>query len=555
MFLGVTSLLVAYLGIVDAALTLDKLDNYLVGTVGNIKQLKEEISALVHGGVTPGVADQFSSSIDKMKESDEKIKAGFQSAQTAVEQKISALESATDEAVASKAGADDSDNSHFQCVRVEKAMLEHAEQKDRELQKARSAVTEPCQEQEDLTKFSWSANADDLAFHCDISVSDNCDAQLTAYRAQLASVFNELEFDTQEAGDKYSAAKKRCDAAKADVVRKQSDHDEAVKAFEKKRAECRQKHSSRGDAICAFGKKYQDKCQIVYSGIALRREIEPGTGSALSLPDMQREWRASHIAKCLLAKGIKREHIDDDALDSCAQSVDFEGGVGKMDFHHEEAIALLTPEKFSCQEETISFRGETWQVPDGDNPKSSDYKVVPYKPPVSRAAETPPFQHCGALTALADPDHDNQKCGTPGDGGRVFDFRDAEATESKCSEKCITTPDCVAYSGVFGQWCIGCMRTLDAGHSGSKAFKVTRKPGGVEDPEHDNKKCGNPGDSGRVFYFKSTEATESKCSEKCNTTPECIAYSGRFGHWCIGCNRPLDTDHNGAKAFKASRPP
>jgi len=395
MFLGVTSLVVACLSryCVDAALTMDKLDMYLLG--GNMNQFKEEIRALTHDGVTPGVADQFSSAIGKLEEGDKKIKAGFQSAQTALDQKMSALGGATDEAVASKTGADESDNSHFQCVRVEKAMLEHAEQRERELQKSRSAVTEPCQEQDDLTKFSWSTDADALNFQCDISVSDNCDAQLTAYRAQIATLFEELELDTQEAGDKYSAAKKRCDAAKADVVRKQSAHDESVKAWKQKQAECRQKLEARNGAICAFGTKYQAKCQNVDSTAALRQEIEPGSGSALSLPDMKKEWKASHIVKCLLAQGVKQEHIDDTVVDSCEQSVDFEGDVGRFDFHHDEFAALLTPERLSCQEETISFKGETWQVPAGDNPKSSDYRVVPYKPQVSRAEGTSPFPICG----------------------------------------------------------------------------------------------------------------------------------------------------------------
>jgi len=401
MFRGVTSLLVTCLGgrLVDAALTMDKLDSYLMGvhqgTVSNINQLKEEISALARSGVTPGVADQFSSSIGKLEEVDKKIKAGFQNAQTALDQKISALGTATDEAVKSKAAAGESDNSHFQCVRVEKAMLEHAEQKDRDLQKARSAVTEPCQQQEDLTKFSWSADADALEFECDISVSDNCDAQLTAYRSQVTNLFNELEFDTKEAGDAYAAAKKRCDAAKADVVRKQSAHDEAVKAWGNKRAECRQKSESRSAAICAFGKEYQEKCQVVDSAIALRQEVDPGNGSPLSLPDMQKEWQASHIVKCLLAKGVQQEEVNDAVLDSCAQSVDFEGGVGTINLHQDEFDALVTPENLSCQEETISFKGETWQVPSGDNPKSSDYKIVPYTPAVSRADGTPPFPLCG----------------------------------------------------------------------------------------------------------------------------------------------------------------
>merc|ERR1719166_411244 len=120
------------------------------------------------------------------------------------------------------------------------------------------------------------------------------------------------------------------------------------------------------------------------------------------------------------------------------------------------------------------------------------------------------------------------KCGMPGDSGRVFDLRDHEAIESKCREKCSATPECIAYSGIFGQWCIGCNRPPDEEHTGAKAFKIQAFKV-VADPGNDNMKCGVPGDSGRVFSLSLNDATESKCRAKCSRIPECVAYSGIFG--------------------------
>jgi len=94
---------------------------------------------------------------------------------------------------------------------------------------------------------------------------------------------------------------------------------------------------------------------------------------------------------------------------------------------------------------------------------------------------------------------------------------------------------------------------LDTDHARAKAFKaVTVVPVTiVPDPGLDGKKCGNPGDSGRLFRLEHGYAKESSCTSMCSTTPGCVAYSAQFGHWCIGCDRPLDTDDARATAFKA----
>ena len=70
------------------------------------------------------------------------------------------------------------------------------------------------------------------------------------------------------------------------------------------------------------------------------------------------------------------------------------------------------------------------------------------------------------------------------------------------------------------------------------------------DPKKDNMKCGKPGSSYRIFELHGTDAQEKECREKCTKTDDCVAMSGIWGQWCIGCTVFLNTAHNLAKAFK-----
>lgn len=72
----------------------------------------------------------------------------------------------------------------------------------------------------------------------------------------------------------------------------------------------------------------------------------------------------------------------------------------------------------------------------------------------------------------------------------------------------------------------------------------------VRDFSYDGKKCFNPGSANRVFKLTGGEATEEKCSAKCQEQSTCVAYSGIFNSWCIGCDTTLQTAHSGSKAYK-----
>lgn len=77
---------------------------------------------------------------------------------------------------------------------------------------------------------------------------------------------------------------------------------------------------------------------------------------------------------------------------------------------------------------------------------------------------------------VVDPESDGKKCkyqpGKANDGElRTFKLFNAGATLEACSKKCTDDPACIAFSGIFGKWCIGCKEGLTHGHKGAKAFK------------------------------------------------------------------------------------
>ena len=74
-------------------------------------------------------------------------------------------------------------------------------------------------------------------------------------------------------------------------------------------------------------------------------------------------------------------------------------------------------------------------------------------------------------SVIADESKNGKKCGVPGNTNRVFDLRNGDAKEAWCIDACEADDDCVAFSGVFGSWCIGCKVALDTAQTGATAYK------------------------------------------------------------------------------------
>ncbi|CAE7026899.1 unnamed protein product [Symbiodinium natans] len=134
--------------------------------------------------------------------------------------------------------------------------------------------------------------------------------------------------------------------------------------------------------------------------------------------------------------------------------------------------------------------------------------------------------------------------------------RTVESSSTACQDRCNSVAGCAHWS----YWPNGGCHLQD-----SLATPTTRNNQGVvagpptcskiqtviPDPFFNGKKCGVPGSPNRVFTLRNGEATEEKCSRRCETERDCWYMSAIFGSFCIGCKKPLDSVHTGTLAYKA----
>merc|ERR1719384_2946221 len=299
-----------------------------------------------------------------------KIKAGFASTQTAIDQSMVALTSSTATAVANKKTADDADATWISCVTDEKADLVAVEDARVELQKAEDSKVVPCQQQVDRTPFSFDPTLD-FHFSCEFATPGFCDTQLSNYKAQVNDMLSTLDSDVQAASASYDVAKAACDSAKADIVAKTAALGAAEDAYNGQKTICLGEHETRQLALCDFGTSLQAKCSVVDSYNSLMADIDQVNGGAYSQPDREAEWDTTATTKCLLNQIIAGADVDSAALASCKASIDFASQVGVLDRKQTQFAQETTPENFTCAETTITFTGQIWDIPQGADPRSA----------------------------------------------------------------------------------------------------------------------------------------------------------------------------------------
>jgi len=383
----------------SVANVMDKITGLLQAHGGNTEVLAN-LKMLATERITPGAKESLNDILHKViseieQNVETKIKSGHVETQYAIDQRIADLRSGTSQAVDRKVEADDADNSWFNCVRNEKAALVAVEEAEKALSQSRSEVNEPCQLQEDRSAFSFKVDKEKLKFYCDIAEYGNCDLQLNNYKSQIASMRSALQYDMTVKEQSYNRAKQRCDAAKADVVEKQTAQDSAKAEWQGQRRQCLEKHEPRQIAMCLFGASLQAKCEKVAAYKMLMSQIDQEKGGEFSHPDRVAEWRTTSLTKCLLSKVVDGYEIDDAALDACEKAVDFAQEVGELDRQTATFEKLTTDTMFTCEEKDIKFRGQTWEVPGDYQPKSSQYIVKDFFPEVSLATGTYSFSFCG----------------------------------------------------------------------------------------------------------------------------------------------------------------
>ena len=67
---------------------------------------------------------------------------------------------------------------------------------------------------------------------------------------------------------------------------------------------------------------------------------------------------------------------------------------------------------------------------------------------------------------------------------------------------------------------------------------------------YEDLKCGNPGDTDRLFMKLGPDATLEICETECLRVDACVAFSIVANEWCIACSAELTEPHLGAVGFK-----
>jgi len=352
---------------------------------------------------TTGVSTSLKTALQNMITSiendvEQKIKDSFAGLQSAIEDKLTHLGNADGIKTGFKTKADTADTDWFTCVRQEKSLRSDIEDVQAKLEQSRTNQEEPCQTQSDLMHFEAAPTLS--GFTCDISVNGNCNQQVENFGIQANDMLKGVKADLSKTQERYTTAANACDAAKNDETRKQSLKDETQNTYRKKRADCVDLHEARQLDMCSYGTSLQQTCTESKQYVDLIAEVDAVNGGEHSLSDMQQEFRTTSITKCICNKVIEGLNVDAATVEACYNPEMFESEVGKLDKKETEYETLIGDGQGICHgtDTSITFTGQTFNVPAGEYPPSKDYTLSPFNPDISVSEGSSPFSWCRGPT-------------------------------------------------------------------------------------------------------------------------------------------------------------
>jgi len=168
----------------------------------------------------------------------------------------------------------------------------------------------------------------------------------------------------------------------------------AISVWQTKRGDCSQDDAARVEAMCSFGEAYQNKCQVLSSYHQHLDAVHSDGFWLLSHNDRVSEWQTTTVTACMLDAAREEGVVDENSLAACEAAVDYSRDVGDLNKREPDIARLTEAGKFTCSEEAIEFSGETWDVPVGEEPASSDYVSRPFVHQVSSEPGSAPFDVC-----------------------------------------------------------------------------------------------------------------------------------------------------------------
>jgi len=262
---------------------------------------------------------------------------------------------------------------------------------------AEAAIAAPCQQQADLDVFS--SNPDlNLEFECSFGAG-SCAQESESYTSRVNAMLTKFEQDKRTASDAWEQAKAACDAAHAfaeekaaELATAEAELATAEATWDSQRNTCFEKRESKKLSMCLFGDSLQHKCEKASAYQNLIADVDQVNGGVHSQPDREDEWQTVQIVKCMLSKVVAGTDPSAATLGEC-ESSDLASLPG-LDRKAAEFAAQTSVDNFTCAEETITFNGETWNVPSGEAPPSSSYYKEAWSPAVDLRKGGVPFAFC-----------------------------------------------------------------------------------------------------------------------------------------------------------------
>lgn len=382
--------------------------NLKVNQSGSLANVVETISALMEAkgknaahskvldnirmlaAATPGQTEALNDALTQVildieEKVDVKIKAGFAESQAAAVTAINDLDAETVKALAEKALATQADEAWFQCIDVEKSKRVEVENALLAENQAIADAISPCQDQEDSKMFEEDPSvASSLV--CDFEDPTDCTTKYTEYTNIVNGIVSKLKTDVEQATQKWTSYKNACDGANANTDAKVLAHTGAVSAWQSQKLGCQQQHEQRHLDLCSFATAFERKCETVSKYTDLIAKVE-SVGNEHSEEDREAEWKTTEVTKCMLNKVIAGVDLNGAAADACESTVNYAGSVGQFDKKESKFATLTSEAKLTCREMTITFYGQTWNLPAGSTPASTEYTTTPHNPEVDAFCE------------------------------------------------------------------------------------------------------------------------------------------------------------------------
>jgi len=369
----------------------------------SVVQSKATENIRMLAAITPGANGNLNDALEQVikeieKNVDEKIKAAFNETQRKVSESMHDIDTATTVAIDTSLAANAADSTWFECIGVEKKDRAWIETKKKAEGEANALTFKPCSSQEAHNQFDSDPSEEDWSFACDF-LEGNCDAGISAFDVRVAEMLAALSEQAEQASDDWNRHKKACDTAENNAKDAEDAHLTAIKTWEDQKALCQDDHEHRQLSMCGFGTALQHKCSKVDAHNDLIKKVDSVEGGEHSEADRKKEWETTHVTKCMLRKIIAGGDLDAKTLENCASAVDvdYAGSVGKFDRQEDTFSTLTSATSFTCEEESITFNGKTWNLPNPEElePAADAYtEDEQYSEPINLAENSVPFAFC-----------------------------------------------------------------------------------------------------------------------------------------------------------------